>query len=50
MTDRAAASITQIRRPIFDLLGAAKNRRAPIDALEATTAVGSAAVSAASTG
>ncbi len=29
MTDRAPASITQIRRPIFHRLGAAKNRRAP---------------------
>ncbi|NLH72089.1 MAG: hypothetical protein GX456_03430 [Verrucomicrobia bacterium] len=29
MTDLGPVSITQMRRPIFDLLGAAKNRRAP---------------------
>ncbi|NLH72315.1 MAG: hypothetical protein GX456_04610, partial [Verrucomicrobia bacterium] len=29
MTDRAPVSIRQIRRPIFDRLGAGKNARAP---------------------
>ncbi|NLH74535.1 MAG: hypothetical protein GX456_15915 [Verrucomicrobia bacterium] len=37
-------SITQISRPNIDRLGAAKNRRAPIDALETAMALGSAAV------
>ncbi|NLH73573.1 MAG: hypothetical protein GX456_11015 [Verrucomicrobia bacterium] len=49
MTDRAPASITQTRRPIFDRLGAAKNRRAPIEALETATASGARPSSAAST-
>ncbi|NLH74950.1 MAG: hypothetical protein GX456_18030 [Verrucomicrobia bacterium] len=44
MADRAPVSIRQIRRPIFDRLGAGKNARAPADALEETPAVGSAAV------
>jgi len=49
MTGRAPASITQIRRPIFDRLGAAKNRRAPIEALGTATAPGARPSSAAST-
>ncbi len=39
-TDLAPVSITQIRRPNVDRLAAAKNGRAPIDAVEKAMAPG----------